>query len=167
MKPRSQINRPQHWHSRGITLIECLVYIGALAIVFGMGLTAFYRCIETNAATRRNSDDIIRVLTVGEIWRADIRATTQTPRFNSADQTLHLAQASNEVVYKFSEDQIQRRTTPDSEWKIILSGVQQSEMIREPRTHITAWRWELELKPRREPALIRPLFTFTAAPAQP
>jgi hypothetical protein len=167
MKVQSQSKRAPHQHCCGITLIECLVYISALAVVFGLGLTAFYRSFENSAALRRNSDDIAQTLSVGERWRADIRAATQPPRFDSAQQTLHIPQPNGEVAYKFSEEKILRRATAGANWQVALASVQQSEMIRDPRAHATAWRWELELKTRRQPALVRPLFTFTAAISPP
>lgn len=150
--------------SRGITLIECLVYIGALAIVFGMGTAAFYHCSASSASLRRNADDIAQVLHVGELWRADIRAVTQPVRFDATEQILHLTHGENEVAYKFAEHQILRRPRTDAPWAVILPRVAQSRMATEPRAHVTGWRWELELKSIREPAPLRPLFTFTAVP---
>jgi Tfp pilus assembly protein FimT len=167
MKIQPQSKRAPRPHCRGITLIECLVYISALAVVFGLGLKAFYSSFENSAALRRNADDIAQTLSVGERWRADIRAATRPPRFDSADQTLYLPQANGEVAYKFSEEKLLRRSTADSDWQVALPNVQQSDMIRDSRTHATAWRWELELRTRRQPALVRPLFTFTAATSQP
>jgi Tfp pilus assembly protein FimT len=165
IQPRSK--RAPRPHCRGITLIECLVYISALAVVFGLGLKAFYSSFENSAALRRNADDIAQTLSVGERWRADIRAATQPPRFDSADQTFYLPQANGEVAYKFTDGKVLRRSAADANWQVAHSSVQQSEMIRESRAHVTAWRWELELKTRRRPALVRPLFTFTAATNQP
>jgi Tfp pilus assembly protein FimT len=158
-----------HWshRCRGITLIECLVYIGTLAVVFGMGLAAFHRCVENSVALRRNSDDITQALTTGEQWRADIRAASQSPRFDPATQTLRIPQRTTEVTYRFSENTIARRASTNAEWKIVLPRVEQSAMSLDSRSQVTAWRWELELKSRHQPALLRPLFTFTAATVQP
>jgi hypothetical protein len=154
----------RHARSPGITLIECLVYIGALAAVFGMGTAAFYHSSASSAALRRNADDIAQVLHIGELWRADVRATTQPVRFNAAEQTLHLTHGETLVAYKFADHQILRRARADAPWVVLLPGVAQSQMAPEPRAHVTGWRWELELKTLREPAPLRPLFTFTAVP---
>jgi hypothetical protein len=154
----------QRARSRGITLIECLVYIGALATVFGMGTAAFYHSSASSAALRRNADDIAQVLHVGERWRADVRAATQPVRFEAAEQTLHLTQRETVVVYKFADHQILRRARTGSPWVVLLPRVAQSQMAPESRAHVTGWRWELELKSLREPAPLRPLFTFTAVP---
>jgi hypothetical protein len=142
------------------------VYIGALATVFGMGTAAFYHCSENSAALRRNADDIARVLRVGELWREDIRAATQPVRFDAAEQTLHLTRGETTVAYKFAHNQVLRRVGNSAPWAVILPRVAQSRTGPEPREHLTGWRWELELKSLREPATLRPLFTFTAAPGQ-
>ena len=163
MNAQLQFNR-RHAPSRGITLIECLVYIGALATVFGMGTAAFYHSSASSAALRRNADDIAQVLHVGERWRADVRAATQPVRFDAAEQILHLTHGETAVAYKFSANQILRRSRTDAPWVVILPRVAQSQMTPEPRAHVTGWCWELELKSIRDPAPIRPLFTFTAVP---
>ena len=167
MKPLSQFKHSRLTRTRGITLIECLVYIGVLGIVFSMGLAAYHRYVDHTAALRRNSSDITQALAAGELWRADIRAATQAPRFDAAEKTLRIAQVKSEVTYKFSDHQICRHTGTDAPWTIILPRVEQSEMICDPRAQVTAWRWELELKPYRTQATIRPLFTFIAATSQP
>ena len=50
---------------------------------------------------------------------------------------------------------------------VVLPRVQQSEMIRDVRAQVTAWRWELELKSTRRQAMVRPLFTFITTPDRP
>lgn len=153
--------------TRGISLLECLVYIGAISVVFGMGLMACFRCLENTNSVRRNSDDINQALQTGELWRADIRAATQPIRFDASAQTLHIQRNETEVTYKFADNQILRRSNTNATWLVALPHVAQSQMAADPRSHVAAWRWELELRPRREPAPIRPLFTFTAATSQP
>lgn len=163
MNPQPQFIR-RRARRRGITLIECLVYIGALATVFGLGTAAFYHCSESSAALRRNADDIAQVLHVGELWRADVRAATKPVHFDAAEQTLQLTHGEKAIAYRFAENQVLRRARTDAPWVVILPRVARSQMGPEPRAHITGWRWELELKTIRQPAPLRPLFTFTAAP---
>jgi hypothetical protein len=165
MKLRATLNPSRR--TGGIALIECLVYIGVMAVVFGMGTAAYFSSLEHTAALRRNTDDITRALTAGEYWRADIRAATQPPRFDETAQTLHVPQAKGEVAYKFSEDQVFRRGSADALWMVVMPRVQQSEMIRDVRAQVTAWRWELELKSTRRQAMVRPLFTFITTPDRP
>ncbi len=60
---------------RGFTLIECMIYIVVLAVVMGLGFSAFYRFLENWRDLARSSEDILQVLKAGELWRADIRST--------------------------------------------------------------------------------------------
>lgn len=163
MKPHAHFHRANKNRRRGITLIECLVYIGCLGIVFGMGLTAFYECLENTASLRRNSEDITQALTIGELWRADVRGATQPVHFDTATQTLRINRGGTEISYKFAEGQVFRRTRADAPWVVVLPRVEQSRMTPDVRSQITAWRWELELHSVRQPVLLRPLFTFIAA----
>jgi Tfp pilus assembly protein FimT len=166
MNLQPQPNRPQR--SRGITLIECLVYIAAIATVMGMGTAAFYACFNNMKALRRNADDISRTLAVGELWRKDIRAATQPVQFDPDAQVLRIARGDTQVSYKFSETAVQRQAKADAPWVIILPNVQRSEMAADARAKLTAWRWELELKPPRQAGTtLRPLFSFTAVPGTP
>ena len=165
MKLRDKLNPARR--TRGITLIECLVYIGALAVVLGMGMAAYQSSLDHTISLRRNTDDITQAISAGEYWRADIRAATQPLHFDETTQTLHIPQAKGEVAYKFSEEQVSRRGSADGVWTVVLPRVQQSEMIRDVRAQVTAWRWELELRSYRREVMIRPLFTFTAATSLP
>lgn len=153
--------------SRGISLIECLVYLGAFALIFGLGLLASFRCFDNASSLRRNSDDITQALQAGELWRADIRTATQPIKFDATEQMLRITRGEAEIAYKFSENQILRRPRTNAAWFVVLQHVEQSQMTADPRSHTQAWRWELELRPRRQPALLRPLFTFTAASRTP
>jgi type II secretory pathway pseudopilin PulG len=163
MKPQLQPNRPQR--SRGITLIECLVYISVLGVVLGLGTTAFYACFNNMKALRRNADDITRTLTVGELWRRDIRAATQPVQFDLETQVLRIARGDTQVSYKFSETAVLRQAKADVPWVTILPNVQRSEMAADARAKLTAWRWDLELKPPCQAGVtLRPRFSFTAVP---
>jgi len=152
-------------HRSGITLIECLVYISLVFVVLGLATAAFYRCFDNMKALRRNTDDITQALHVGELWRADIRAATRPLQFDAADQLLRITQRDGEVAYQFADAQVLRRTRSEAPWVVVLPKVQNSHMQPEVRAQVTAWRWELELKTLRQPAVMRPLFTFTAVPA--
>ena len=146
----------------GITLIECLVYISVAFVILGMATAAFYRCFDNMKALRRNSNDITQALHVGELWRADIRAATKPVQFEDADNLLRIPQQNREVAYKFTDNQVLRRTGQNASWVVILPKVENSQMQTDARARVTAWRWELELKSLRQPAVVRPLFTFTA-----
>lgn len=150
--------------SRAFTIIECLVYLGLVMVLFGLGTVAFYRCFDNMKGLRRNANDITRAVNAGELWRNDIRTATQTIQVDEADQTIRIPQREREVFYKFTDTQVFRKTGADAPWLPLLSKVQSSQMTKDPRAHVTAWRWELALQPSRKEARVRPLFTFLAVP---
>ena len=157
---------------RAYFLIEALVYIALIGAVLGIGYSATYRCLDSSIALRRNADDIASALQAGERWRADIRAATTAPRTEMAEggQLLHLDSPRGEVIYRFGTNGVSRRLGGGG-WANLLPRVKSSTMTADPREHITAWRWELELQPRVtasvKPGHLRPLFTFTAVPQHP
>jgi hypothetical protein len=148
-------------------MVECLVYIGAVFVLLGAGYAAMYRCIENSVSLRRNAEDIVNALHIGERWRADIRAANGQARIESlpGEQVLHLPSGRGEVAYRFSTNTIFRRVGA-GQWSRLLQNVKSSEMKSDARRKITAWRWELELQPRARPnaGRLRPLFTFVAVP---
>ena len=60
----------------GILLVECLVYMSVFVIILTGAMAAFYFCWDNSKALIYTSDDVSRVLQVGEGWRADVRAAT-------------------------------------------------------------------------------------------
>lgn len=152
----------------GFMLIECLVYIGVVFVVLGIGFAAMYRCMENSVALRRSTEDIARALNAGERWRADVRAANGAIRWEETSDTrvLRMAGERGEVTYQFTSNAVLRCVAPGS-WSCILAGVQSSTMLPDTRSQVTAWRWELELQPRsKKPVSVRPLFTFLAVPAK-
>ncbi len=153
-------------------LIEALVYIAVIGVVLGAGYAAMYHCIDSSIALRRNADDITSALHAGERWRADVRAATGQPRVENTDtgQLFYLENAHGAVIYSFSTKGISRRLG-EGAWMRLLPNVKSSTMTADPREHVTAWRWELELRPRVtgsiKPGRVRPLFTFIAVPERP
>ena len=150
----------------GYTIIECLVYGLVLWILLGVAYAAFYQCVENSVRLRRNADDIASALQAGERWRADVRAASGPIRLEKTDaeQILRLPGDRGEVAYHFTTNAILRRVDHGA-WTRLLNHVQSSAMESDPRSNVTAWRWELELKPRsKRPGPVRPLFTFLAVP---
>jgi len=150
-------------------LIEALVYIAAVVVLLGAGYAAMYRCLDSSIALRRNADDITSALHAGERWRADVRSATNRIRLEDTDagQLPYFQGVNSEVVYRFSTNCISRCLGAGT-WVRLLPNVKSSTMQPDPREHVTAWRWELELQPRTtgsvKPGRIRPLFTFLAVP---
>lgn len=160
--------RIPHSTAGGFMLIECLVYIGVLLVLLGIGYAAMYRCMENSVALRRSTEDIARALNAGERWRADVRAANGTIGWEeTADgRMLRMPGERGEVVYQFTTNGVLRRVGPGS-WSCILTSVKSSTMHPDARDNVTAWRWELELQPRsKKPVRVRPLFTFLAVPGK-
>lgn len=151
----------------GVSLIECLTYIGILSIILGVGYAALYSAMENARGLRRNADDIAAALNVGELWRQDIRDATGAIRAEQlgTNQTLRIPQPSREVTYEFAEGRLRRQVERDGPWQILLPKVQNSMMSADRRERVAAWRWDLMLKPGSRKVLLKPVFSFTAVPA--
>jgi hypothetical protein len=150
-------------------IVECLVYIGVLFLLLGAGYLALDRCIDNSVVLRRNADDIASALHAGERWRADLRIANGGVRVENTngEQIVHLNTARGTRAYRWSGEHI-FRSVDQGPWSRLLDNVQSSSMAPDARQKVTAWRWELELRPRVKGALkpgrVRPLFTFTAVP---
>ena len=170
--PKSQVPGSQQGRrskSEGYLLTEALVYIAVVFVLLGVGYEALYRCIDSSVALRRNADDITNALHAGERWRADVRSANHPIRFEQtpAEQILYLQGARGQIAYRFSTNAVSRRVGAGP-WVRLLTNVKSSTIQTDPRQHLTAWRWELELATRQKgsvkPSRVRPLFTFIAVP---
>lgn len=165
----SALGTPHAPLCRGYLLLEALAYIAVVFVVLGVAYAAFYRSLDHSFALRRAAEDITGALHTGERWRADIRAAGRRiwAENTNTDWVLHLEGARGEVAYRFADDALFRRSG-SGPWVRLLANVKSSAMEPDQRQHLTAWRWELELKPRakgtEKPGRIRPLFTFLAVP---
>jgi hypothetical protein len=87
-----------------------------------------------------------------------------------AGQLLNLEGARGAVVYRFATNAVFRSVNAGP-WVRLLTSVKSSTMTADPREHVTAWRWELEIQPRAKgsvkPSRVHPLFTFLAVPERP
>ncbi len=164
MKTHALMERRCTVHSRAFTIIECLVYTGLFALLLGLGTVAFYRCFDNMKGLRRNADDITRAVHAGELWREDIRAAARAIQINEAEQMIRIPQRDREVFYRFADTQVFRKTAAEAPWFPLLPRVKSSQMTSDPRAHVTAWRWEVELQTSRKDTRLRPLFTFLAVP---
>jgi hypothetical protein len=155
--------------TRGIMLMECIVYLSVFFLVAGLALAAFYRALDFTRALRRTSGEISLALDAGERWRADLRAATGPVRVTENDgiNALHIPRGADETVYSVSDGGVRRRAGRQSPEVQVLSGIKNARFVRDQREHVIAWRWELELKTNLKAARLRPLFSFVgAAPAE-
>lgn len=151
----------------GLCLVECLVYIGVLAVIIAVAGAAYARVLDHVRHTRRVAADISRALDAGERWRADVRRLTAPPRLveEGSLQALHLPAGTNEIVYFFDGSNVVRRVNATPDWAAFLPRVKASRFLPDPRQHVSAWRWEIELQPGPRHGHLAPLFSFTAVPS--
>jgi hypothetical protein len=150
----------------GFMLSECLIYLAVSSVLLGLAFAAFYRVMDNAKGLRRNAAEITRVLQAGERWREDIHHATGPlqldTRENAVEEMLHIPQQSAQVVYWYTGKNVLRRAGPGAPWIETLGGVKRSHIVRDARSPIFAWRWEVELNSGKKLPLIRPLFTFLA-----
>lgn len=155
-------------HSSGFTLIECLVYISLFALFVVLVMSVFFRSRDGSDALRRNADDITRALHAGERWRADVRTATAPPRTveENGQRWLAIPRGTNVTVYTHFRDTVWRQEQTNATWMPALVRVKSSAMSADARTHVAAWRWEVELQLKDPRKQTKPLYTFLAvAPA--
>jgi hypothetical protein len=152
--------RQQH-PGRGIMLVDCLIYLAVTAVLVGLGMALFIRCLGAASDLSRNADDIAAALQAGERWRADLRLATAPPAFAGAETPeLNIPQAGGSVTYRFTEEAVWRRAGSETTWTRLLERVKHAEWNTDPRGPVTAWHFDVELKSRRPNAKVRPLFSF-------
>jgi len=149
----------------GYLLIECLVYMSVFVVVLGLGIGAFYVCLDHSKALHSAADDITAALHAGERWRADIRQATGTVIGEAVPggEQLRIPRGADDIIYTFSAGEIRRRMGASSFSELLLAQVKASQMVRDQRGPVIAWRWELELLPRRRETRLPLAFSFEAA----
>ena len=153
----------------GYLLIECLVYLSVFAVILGLGLGAFYVCWDHSKALHYATDDITAALHAGERWRADVRRATGAiiGETTTAGGQVRIPLGTGDIIYSFNDGEIHRRVATSDFSELLLANVKASEMVRETRGPVAAWRWELELVPRRKEIRLPLAFTFEAAQPTP
>ena len=150
--------------------MECLVYIAVFAILLGGATTVFYFCWDQSDALVGATDDIASALRTGERWRTDIRAATGkiTVETTATSEVVRIPQGAKVVSYHFESGGVSRQFSSTAKPLVLLANVKTSQMQMDARGAVSAWRWELELDPRRNETHLPLRFTFEAAtPATP
>jgi len=149
----------------GMMLLECLVYISVFAILLGGATTVFYFCWDHSDALIGATDDIASALHVGERWRADVRAATGkiTVETTVTGEVARIPEGARVVFYRFESGEISRQFSSTAKPLLLLANVKTSQMKMDARGAVSAWRWELELVPRRNETHLPLQFTFEAA----
>jgi len=159
---------PRRRHA-GILLVECLVYISVFAILLGGATTVFYFCWDHSRALIYATDDIASALRAGERWRADVRAATGkiSVETTATGEVVRIPETEKEIVYRFNSGEVRREISTSGNSRLLLPKVKTSQMETEVRGGATAWRWEVELTPRRKETQLPLRFTFEAAQMKP
>ena len=167
MKLRTHI--PHVRSQGGILLVECLVYLAVFAILLGIGMAAFYFCWDHSKAMIYATDDIASALRAGERWRADVRSASGkiSVEATTNGEVLRIPETEKEIIYRFGTGEVRRQIASETFSRLLLSKVKASQMKMDARGEVTAWRWELELAPRRRETHLPLLFTFEAAQTGP
>jgi hypothetical protein len=150
-------------------LFECLVYIAVFAIVLGGATTVFYFCWDHTDTLVYTADDISSALHTGERWRADVRAATGkiTAESTATGEVVRIPEGAREVFYRFESGEVRRQISAMGRPLLLLANVKTSQMTMDARGAVRAWRWELELVPRRKEVHLPLRFTFEAAQTKP
>lgn len=145
------------------------MYIAVFGILLGAGTATFFFCWDHTRAVIFTADQVESALRAGETWRADIRAATGkiAAKTTTEGETVTIPQKRSVIIYRFHNREIHREVGPTGQSRILLSQVKASEIQAVARAGVPAWRWELELNPRREETHFPLLFTFEAAQAKP
>lgn len=157
---------------RGIMLVECLIYIGVLGLITLLAFSTFFSFLSHHRDIVRNSEDIVGTVHSIEKWRADVRLATQPLALetNNLEHVLRIHQASHDVAYVFDGKEVWRVVDGVTPERPLLTRIKSSRMEEDKRTHVTAWRWEVELTPSRKNTRYKPQFSGWAVPpkeAQP
>ena len=154
---------------RGLSLVECLVYISMSLVVLGIASSVFYRCWDNSKHLRRNAGDVVQALHAGELWRADIRSATgpMESTHGEAAAQLRIPRTNGAVVYTFANGELHRQSADGVSDQVLLTRVKSSRMQPDARRQVTAWRWELELQPVQKKPQMLPLFTFESVSGTP
>lgn len=150
----------------GVLLTECLVYIAVLAVLVSIGMAAFYVCWDHTRALVGATEDINAALRAGERWRADVRSATGaiTVESTAAGERVRIPGSKSTVVYQFESGEVRREIPARQTSELLLPRVNTSHAMAETRAGVNAWRWELDLQPRRHETQLPLLFTFEAVP---
>jgi hypothetical protein len=153
----------------GVTLIECLAYIFVFSILLAGGTTAFFYCWDHTRALIFTADQIESALRAGETWRADVRGATGKISVvtTATGETVTIHRDGKQILYHLAGGELRREIPAQNHFRVLLAKVKASEMQSNLRGGVTAWRWELELTPRRKEARLPMLFTFEAAQPKP
>jgi Tfp pilus assembly protein FimT len=147
---------------RGVSLIECLVYLSLLSVIGGVAMLSLGRLWTATGRLGQNGDDLLAALRAGEQWRDDVRAA-QGPVESLPDSVgCRIRGAEGTVEWRIDAGRMIRRVGErETVW---LERVRESAMTAEARTRVQCWRWEVTLASRSTRVRMEPRFSFVTVP---
>lgn len=148
----------------GIFLIQGLVYMVILATISYVAFNAFFSLKTGVKRVQLVADDIVSTMEIGEQWRADMRLASAEVTIKQTDHSTSLfipLENGKTNFWHFSQQKVVRTDAYGHATSILLD-VAETRFVPDERKHVSAWRWELELKPNGPNARMKPLFTFLA-----
>ena len=152
----------------GVSLIECLVYIGLFAVLLLCGSRFFTVVYHHNKAVAKAASYTNAALDAARHWRRDIANAKGEPELIRGDHfdVIRIDQANGEQVsYRVNGTRLERND--GTEWIPIIRRVASSIMLPDQRQHVRAWRWELAMETKSRFLGDPVRFSFTAVPGHP
>ena len=161
--------RAAHRRNRGLTLIDCLVYMSLFGLVTALATTCAFKLERQARVLHRRSEELTRALKAGELWRADIRSATNEPAIVAyrGQSLLKIPTIDGEVLYYFESSALWRKPAKSAQFGLFLPDLKLCSMLPERRKNARGWICELELASKIQQQKMRPLFTFRAVAPQP
>ena len=164
MKLRVQRTRSES----GVSLIECLVYIGLFAVLLLCGSRFFTVVYQHNKAVAKAAGYTSAALDAARHWRRDIANAKGEPELIRGERfdVIRIDQASGgQVSYRVNGTRLERHNS--KEWVPIIRRVASSIMLPDQREYVRAWRWELAMETKSRFLGDPVRFSFTAVPGHP
>ena len=161
MKLRSHRTRSE----AGVSIIECMVYIGLFAVLLLCGSRFFTVVYQHNKAVAKAAGYTSAALDAARHWRRDIANAKGEPKLIRGERfdVIQIDQANGErVSYRVNGTRLERNK--GDEWIPIIRRVASSIMMPDQREHVRAWRWELAMETKSRFLGDPVRFSFTAVP---
>ena len=149
----------------GVSLIECLVYIGLFAVLLTCATRFFSVIYYHNKAAASAASYTIAALDAAKHWRRDIANAKGEPKLIRDDHfdVIRIDQANGEQVsYRVNGTRLERHNS--KEWVPIIRRVASSIMLPDQREQVRAWRWDLAMETRSRFLGVPVRFSFPAVP---
>jgi hypothetical protein len=141
--------------------MEMFAVCSVLFILISLTGVVSYRARRRSAGLVASMDDLHAVVVAGELWRDAVRAADAVAVDDAG--TFAIRRGDKTTFYRLNDATVERRA-PGGDWLPVLGNVKSSRFVRDSGKHVTAWRWEIGLRTRREDPPIQPRFTFAAVP---